>query len=170
MAVPHLQDPQPQQRSFASSARVSPATDSKPPKSGKQQVLLSAVQRSPRLLLNGHSPTSVASSRVVPLPTKGEGTLLASPSTVLSSVGHPIPRPNSSTPPRPVTLQTLCNLVELSLQPVDDSDRADPRATEEPQLSKRQKLRMEKKAYQAKMRLAKRRAKRKATEERIGED
>ena len=170
MAVPHLQGLRPQQRLFAGSARDSPARDSKPPKSGKQQVLPSAVERSPRLLLNGLSPTSVASSQVVPLPTKGEGKLLTSPSTVLSSVGHPIPRPNPATPTRPVTLQTLCDLVELHLQPVDDSDRVDPPATEEPQLSKRQKLRMEKKAYWAKMRLEKRQAKRKVTDEGIAED
>ena len=106
----------------------------------------------------------------MPLPTKGEGKLLTSPSTVLSSVGHPIPRPNPATPPRPVTLQTLCDLVELHLQPVDDSDCVDPPATEEPQLSKRQKLRMEKKAYWAKMRLEKRQAKRKVTDEGIAED
>lgn len=131
-------------------------------------MLPAAAQRSPHLLLNGHSSTSVASSRVVPLPAKEDDKLLTSPSTALSSVGHPIPRPHSATPPRPVTLQTLCSMVELSLWPVNDSGHVDSPATEEPQLSKRQKLKMEKKAYREQLRRARRQAKRKATDEGIG--
>lgn len=149
-------------QSSVGSARVLPANGNEP-KSGKQQTLHLTIGKSPPLLPIGCPPAdavSVASSQALPLPRKREGKLLPrSPNTALSSVGHPMSNPRSATPPKPVTLQSLCNPVELSLQPRDtNADQVASPPTNEPQLTKREKLKMRKAVYRAKLRRAKRQA------------
>ena len=184
-AAPHFLAASLPQHSLAGSAGVSTTKGNKA-RTAKQQMLHPAVGKSPSLVTSGDLPAHAAStvpSQALSLPRKA---LPPSPSGMLSGVGHPIPKPSSATPPQsPVTLQSLCDLVELKLQPlvasgnqvappatdgpqtskktrlqplVANSNQVAPSGTDEPQMSKRDKLKRRKVLYRAKRKLAKRQA------------